>query len=168
MRYPKPLSDLLQEGLAGLGLGARLAEIEIWRLWPEVVGPAIASRSQPLRIINGILTVAVSSGPWMQELSFLKVMMKEKLNDRLGSEIVREIVLKSGRVVSADESIGEEQPHKKPLSARQLALISEQAAAIEDPEIRESFAELMKASLESETCSPQPQNAALHEKNEQP
>lgn len=164
MRYPKPLSDLIQEGLAGLGLGARLAEIEIWRLWPEVVGPAIASRSQPLRIINGTLTVAVSSGPWMQELSFLKVIMKEKLNERLGGDIVREIILKSGRVVSAGEPLDDEQPHKKPLSDRQLALISEQAAAIDDPETREAFAELMKASLESETCYPLPQNAEPREK----
>jgi hypothetical protein len=149
MRYPKPLADLLEEGLAGLGLGERLREVDIWRLWPEVVGQAIASRAQPLRIINGILTVAVSSGPWMQELSFLKGMMKQKLNSRLGSEVVREIVLKSGKVVSATAPPADEPAPKKPLSARQLALISEQASLIADEETREAFAALMKASLEN-------------------
>lgn len=158
MRYPKPLSDLLQEGLVQLGLGARLREIEIWRLWPEVVGQAIASRSQPLRIINGILTVSVSSGPWMQELSFLKQIMKEKLNQRLGGEIVREINLKSGRVVNPAEPLDDQPLHKIQLSARQLALINEQAASIADPETRQAFAGLMKASLESETCSPPAEN----------
>lgn len=165
MRYPKPLSDLLQEGLIGLGLGGRLREIEIWRLWPEVVGQAIASRSQPLRIINGTLTVSVSSGPWMQELSFLKGMMKEKLNDRLGAEVVREIILKSGRVAKTGDIIDDVPILRKPLSASQLALISEQAAAIADPETRESFIELMKASLENETCFPLPQNTLSENKN---
>lgn len=149
MRFPRPLSDLLQDGLKGLGMAERLREAEIWRLWPAVVGPAISSRAQPLRIINGTLTVAVSSGPWMQELSFLKGMIREKLNERLGGEIVKEIVLKSGRVENAAPSPAEEAPPKKRLTARQLAMIAEQSNAISDPETREAFAALMRASLEN-------------------
>lgn len=148
MRYPKPLADLLDEGLAGLGLGERLRDMEIWRLWPDVVGQAIASRAQPLRIINGKLTVAVSSGPWMQELNFLKGMMKEKLNSSLGGEVVKEIVLKSGKVDGLSAPPADEPTRKKPLTARQRALITEQAALIADEETREAFAELMTSSLE--------------------
>jgi hypothetical protein len=149
MRFPKPLSDLLEEGLAGFGLGNRLKEVDIWRFWPEVVGPVVASRAQPLRIINGVLTVAVSSGPWMQELSFLKEMMRNKLNGRLGCEVVKEIILRSGRVASSDALRADDLPPKKRLTPQQIAFISEQSAAILDPEIREAFADLMKASLES-------------------
>jgi hypothetical protein len=154
MRFPKPLSDLLQEGLAGFGLGERLREVDIWRFWPEVVGPAVASRAHPLRIINGTLTVVVSSGPWMQELSFLKGMMKDKLNDRLGSEVIKEIILRSGKVANADAFSADELPQKKQLTARQMAFISEQSAAIADQETREAFAALMKASFESSRQSP--------------
>ena len=149
MRFPKPLSDLLEEGLAGFGLGNRLKEVDIWRFWPEVVGPVVASRAQPLRIINGVLTVAVSSGPWMQELSFLKEMMRNKLNGRLGCEVVKEIILRSGRVASSDALRADDLPPKKRLTPQQIAFISEHSAAILDPEIREAFADLMKASLES-------------------
>ena len=149
MRFPIPLGELLLEELKGHGLAERLREAEIWRLWPEVVGQAISSRAQPLRIINGTLTVAVSSGPWMQELSFLKGMMKEKLNNRLGGEIVKEIVLKSGKVEKALVPPIEESQRKKRLTARQMAFIDEQAAAIPDPETREVFTALMRASLEN-------------------
>lgn len=152
MRFPIPLGDLLTEELKGHGLAERLREAEIWRLWPEVVGHAISSRAQPLRIINGTLTVAVSSGPWMQELSFLKGMMKEKLNGRLGGEVVKEIVLKSGKVektFAPQIEPAEAPPRKKPLTDRQLAFIDEQAATISDPETREVFVDLMRASLES-------------------
>jgi hypothetical protein len=102
----------------------------------------------PLRIIKGTLTIVVSSGPWKQELGFLKGMMKDKLNDRLGAEVVKEIVLKSGRVDQYAEAPPEEVPAKKRLTTRQLAYIDEQSAGIVDTEIREAFVALMKASLE--------------------
>ena len=149
MKFPQPLTNLLAQELKGLGLAERLREAEIWRLWPEVVGQAVASRAQPLRIINGTLTVAVSSGPWMQELTFLKTMMQEKLNERLGSEVVRAIILKSGKVASHIAPEEPSPPPKKKLTARQLAFITEQAAAIPDAETRAAFAALMKASFES-------------------
>ena len=149
MRFPQPLSTLLQDGLKGLGLAERLREADIWRIWPEVVGPAISSRARPLRIINGILTVAVSSGPWMQELTFLKGMIREKLNGQLGATVVKDIVLKSGRVEKEVPVAVAEAPRKKRLTARQLAFIDEQSAAIADPEIRAEFVALMRASLES-------------------
>ena len=148
MRFPQPLSTLL-DGLKGLGLAERLREADIWRVWPEVVGPAISSRARPLRIINGILTVAVSSGPWMQELTFLKGMIREKLNGQLGATVVKDIVLKSGRVEKEVPVAVAEAPRKKRLTARQLAFIDEQSAAITDPEIRAEFVALMRASLES-------------------
>ena len=151
MSSPKPLSELLQDGLKGIVLGERLREADIWRLWPEVVGSAIAVRAEPIRIINGTLTIAVSSGPWMQELTFLKKMLKAKLNDSLGGEVVKEIVLKSGNVSKTATTDNDENtplPPKK-LTARQLALITEQSSAIPDDETRKAFTDLMKASLEN-------------------
>lgn len=149
MRFPQPISTLLQQELKGLGLADRLREADIWRVWPEVVGPAISSRAQPLRIINGTLTVAVSSGPWMQELTFLKGMIREKVNLQLGGEVVKEIVLKSGRVEKAAQPPEDEEPRKKRLTAHQQVFIDEQCAAIADPDIRAEFAALMRANLES-------------------
>ena len=153
MRFPLPLGDVARQEFSALGLADRLREADIWRLWPEVVGPTVAARAMPLRIIKGTLTVVVSSGPWKQELGFLKGMMKDKLNDRLGAEVVKEIVLKSGRVDQYAEAPPEEVPAKKRLTTRQLAYIDEQSAGIVDTEIREAFVALMKASLEG-TKSP--------------
>ena len=148
MPFPRPLPALIQESLRGLGLAERLREAEIWRIWPDVVGATVAARAQPLRIINGTLTVAVSSAPWIQELRFMTGMMREKLNSSLGGEVVREIVLKAGRIQKTVADSDSEVPPPKPLTAAQLALIDQQSSAIADPEARQAFAELMKASLE--------------------
>jgi hypothetical protein len=138
----------MQESLAGFGLADRLREAEIWRIWPEVVGSTLACRARPQRIINGTLTVAVSSAPWMQELRFMTAMMKEKLNTRLGAEVVREIILKSGRVDAPIAEAPETEMEVRPLTPQQLAWIETQSASIADTETRQAFIELMQASLE--------------------
>lgn len=148
MRFPQPLAGVLDEALSELGLSKRLREVEIWRIWDKAVGKAVASRAQPLRIINGVLTVAVSSAPWMQELRFMTSMIQEKLNAALGGPVVTQIVLKSGVIGAFRDVAPEEAPQKKRLTPRQKSQIEDQAAAIADAETREVFAELMKASLE--------------------
>ena len=150
MPFPRPLSGVMQDSLTGSGLAERLREAEIWRVWPEVVGTTLAGRAQPLRIINGTLTVAVSSAPWMQELRFMTAMMKEKLNLRLGDEGVREIVLKAGRVSLPPAEVPEKIHALLPLTPRQQALIETESASITDPETRRAFIELMQACLEQQ------------------
>jgi len=140
----------MQENLVGLGLAERLREAEIWRIWPDVVGAALAARACPVRIINGTLTVAVSSAPWMQELRFMTAMMKEKLNTRLGAEVVREIVLKAGRVDQPPAEVQDDIAPPVILTPQQTALIEAEAASIRDPETRQAFIELMRASLEQQ------------------
>jgi hypothetical protein len=148
MSFPRPLSGVMQESLVGLGLAERLREAEIWRIWPDVVGAALACRARPVRIINGTLTVAVSSAPWMQELRFMTGMMKEKLNSCLGAEVVSEIVLKAGRVDLPPVEAPEAPVVSRPLTSQQLTLIEEQSALIKDTETRLAFIELMKTGLQ--------------------
>lgn len=150
MPFPRPLSGVMHESLVGLGLAERLREAEIWRVWSDVVGETLASRARPVRIINGTLTVAVSSAPWMQELRFMTAMMKEKLNSCLGAEVVREIVLKAGRIEKPPAEAPDEMVSARPLNPQQLSLIEAQSAAIEDPETRQAFIELMRASMEQQ------------------
>jgi predicted nucleic acid-binding Zn ribbon protein len=151
MPFPRPLPGLVQESLVRLGLAERLREAEIWRIWPDVVGGALASRAHPVRIINGTLTVAVSSAPWMQELRFMTAMMKEKLNSCLGAEVVREIILKAGRVKIPVAAVPEIIAAPRKLNPHQLLLIETQSSTIKDPETRQAFIELMRTSFEQQS-----------------
>ena len=102
-----------------------------------------------MRIINGTLTIAVSNGPWMQELSFLKEMIKDKINLTLEGEIVREIILKSGKVAGPAVSDEESAPVKVELTDSQLKMIDLEASSILDEETRMAFMDLMKTSLQT-------------------
>ncbi|MDD2365423.1 MAG: DUF721 domain-containing protein [Desulfuromonadaceae bacterium] len=148
MPFPCHLSRIVRDNLAGAGLSATLQEAEIWRVWPDVVGDTLSSRAQPLRIINGTLTVAVSSAPWMQELRFMTALLKEKLNNSLGGEVVREIVLKTGRLNIPEIEKEDKVLPCRTLKPQELAWIEEQSAPIEDLETRLAFMDLLKVSLE--------------------
>jgi predicted nucleic acid-binding Zn ribbon protein len=75
----------------------RLRDYAVFPIWDEEVGPEIACRTEPLRIEDGRLFVAVDGSAWMQELHFLKDEIRERLNRRLGAAVVREVFLVLGR-----------------------------------------------------------------------
>jgi predicted nucleic acid-binding Zn ribbon protein len=54
--------------------------------WAEVVGPAVAAQTRPLGVQRQVLMVATSSAVWAQTLSFERVRLLEKLNQRLAAQ----------------------------------------------------------------------------------
>jgi hypothetical protein len=74
----------------------------IWKVWAEVVGAPIARRAEPMRLRGRTLIVAVSSAPWMQELTLLKRSIVTQLNARLQRPLVDDLffVLTEGRVTT--------------------------------------------------------------------
>ena len=140
---PEKLSKLLAGGLTP-ELSARLKDLVIWQSWEQAVGKAIAGRAQPLRLVGGVLTVVVASGPWMQQLSFMKAELRERINGLLGDERVKDIVLKAGRVHHDASMVEAERPSAKPLSPHQQDQITRQVSDLEDSELRQSLQALME------------------------
>jgi len=91
------------------------------------------------------LTVTVSNAPWMQQLSFIKEDLRKRINDLLGEERVKDIVLKnaSGNILQKQS-----EEHALPcrvLSEEELLWIKNHTASIEDNELRMSLQSLMKS-----------------------
>ena len=149
MKRPAPVSELLAAAFHGKPAEKRLKEGKIWLIWDAAVGPQIAGRARPVSFRDGILTVAVASAPWMQQLTFLKTGMIEKLNGRLGCELVREIYLKAGLPESSPPRNKTAVRKSRPLKADEKLRIAEETASIPDPELREGFASLFARHLTS-------------------
>ncbi len=83
----------------------------IWRVWPDAVGAPIARRAEPMRLRGRTLLVAVSSAPWMQELTLLKRSIVTALNARLPKPLIDDVflVLTEGR---AAETIPSQRPRR--------------------------------------------------------
>ncbi len=144
MKRPTPLSDLMASVFRGKPAEKRLEEGRIWLVWDATVGPQIAGKARPIAFRDGVLTVAVANSPWMQQLTFLKQGMIEKLNQRLGGELVRDIYLKAGRPEVPLPPHKEGGRRERPLDATERVHIAEQTAAITDPELRAALARLLE------------------------
>ena len=104
---PRRVAETLQRLLQRIDPDRRLRVYEVWTFWEEEVGETIAARAEPAGFRRGVLSVRVNGHAWMQELQFMKETIREKLNARLGAELIRDIYFVSGSVtarVSVDAS----------------------------------------------------------------
>ena len=88
------IGDILKRVTKKLGIDAKLCEQTLFFIWDEVVGKQIARHARPAHIRRGRLTVKVENGAYIQEYSFLKKDLQQKLNEKLGKNVVREIVFR--------------------------------------------------------------------------
>ena len=68
-------------------------ELKVINSWKKVVGPFIASHTIDLAICNHVLYVRVDSDALRSELSYSKSLLLKNLNERVGKEVISEIVL---------------------------------------------------------------------------
>jgi predicted nucleic acid-binding Zn ribbon protein len=76
------VADVIPAVLRLLGIEGRLDEGRLVRDWPLIVGDLLASKSCPLDIRKGVLTLEVRDNSWMQEIRFHQKRIMEKINDR--------------------------------------------------------------------------------------
>jgi len=139
------LGEVLNKSLKRLQLAPRLDEYGVWPVWNDVVGNPIARNAQPEKIRNGTLFVKVTSPVWMQQLQFMKDLITEKLNQRLGTPVVRNIFFVVGRV-ETDAAEAEGQPAAQPApEPREPEIDEEFLKSVTDPEIRHAFKRLLRS-----------------------
>jgi len=96
MRRSKTISlaEAMKDYIREMNLEGKLNEIGIINSWEETVGKAIASRTSKVYIKDKVLYIHLTSSVVRNELLMLRQALKEKLNEKAGSEVVKDIVLK--------------------------------------------------------------------------
>lgn len=96
-RPTKEMAPLMEELLAKYRIGRHSCEQTIRDHWPEMVGPANAAYSHPLRIERGrSLLVLVSHSVVRSELYLHRATVLEKIQKLPGCDHVRELNLAVG------------------------------------------------------------------------
>lgn len=145
------LSDLVNQGLKRVGVHQSVREKTALILWNEVVGHKIASVTRAERVIEGVIFVTCKDNVWAQELHFLRNVMIRKLNEKLGSDIIKDIRL-SG-VGFKKQAVQEEVPGQKAKEENEPALtdadneeIKAAATFVLDEDLAQRVARGIKAS----------------------
>ena len=92
------IGSILNDVLKTLRPEADGGLVQVWQLWDDVVGRAIAENARPAAFKGKLLLVHVASSPWIHQLQFLKTEIIQKLNAALGQDLIEDIKFKIGPV----------------------------------------------------------------------
>ena len=117
----------------------RLAEV--LKIWEEAVGEGIASHAQPHALRRGTLTVICSGPQWMHQLYLMKEMIRERLNETAGKELVRDIRFRVGAVRGPEKAPVVPAP---PLSDEDRRWIEEVLSPLKDEGLRDALRRVLE------------------------
>jgi predicted nucleic acid-binding Zn ribbon protein len=88
------VGDALKRALKEYGLDRGVSEQSLINSWADLVDPAIANNTRPVRFRQGTLVVETDSAVWRQELTARRSELIALLNEKLGAEIVEDILFR--------------------------------------------------------------------------
>lgn len=88
---PQSVGDLLVPMMAKLGLKTRARHLQVLGMWRDVVGDMVAEHTRPATLVRGRLIVDTDSPAMGHQLHLQAQLILDRLNERLGEPVVREI-----------------------------------------------------------------------------
>ncbi len=88
------LAEAIDRLVDGAGMRERLDEQAIATAWPEVAGAMVARHTTRLTLRAGCLAISVDSAPLRQELTYMRAEVIARVNERLGREAVKEVLVR--------------------------------------------------------------------------
>lgn len=88
------LGEAIEMLLKAYGLEEGYYAAAVVTHWENLMGPAIARRTQSINIKNGVLIVRIESAALRQELSYGKEKIVQQINQKLGVRIIKSVELR--------------------------------------------------------------------------
>ena len=143
------LGDALWGYLRRVDKKGDLARAQVAEVWLEAVGPEIAKHTADVHLREGELVVYVDSPVWATELTALSARLRQNVNECLGQELVgamrfsvsRKVSVQRMREAQAEEDeqfYEEDKVEPEPLTEAEIEQVRQSAAAIRNPDLRET------------------------------
>ena len=88
------VGDIIRKLMKNPKLAEKMDELDALDVWKELIGDNLKRFVLSAKMNKGNLCVKLSSSVLRNELSYKKSELKERINQKLGKEIVKEIVLR--------------------------------------------------------------------------
>ena len=85
------VGDVLRRAIAENSMEGRLDELRAADLWPEIIGPHIASQTLRPYVRDGNMSIRVPDAALRQELSMTRTLLIREFNRILGKEIIKSL-----------------------------------------------------------------------------
>jgi hypothetical protein len=147
------LASALESVAERFGLASMLLEHRLQRRWADIVGDAVAAHTRPDAIRFRKLHLIAENSIWLQQLTFLKPSLLEKVNAAAGKLAITDIVLRVGDVLPMRGHVNHEasrpERHPRPEDGPRgpapeiIAEAAGHAQGILDADLRAHFTEVM-------------------------
>ena len=88
------LQEAMKDMLREYRLTPQLNETRIKMLWEKLMGKTISTYTSNIQVRKNVLYLTILSAPLKHELSFGKEKIRSLLNDELGEEYIKEVVIR--------------------------------------------------------------------------
>lgn len=93
----KPIADLIPGVLQGLGLQRKQSELEILKVWNNLMDPTVAEHAKPVGMAKGTLFVNVDSNVWLDEIvRYRRREILQRLRHAFGPDLIQRISFRIG------------------------------------------------------------------------
>lgn len=91
------VGDLVPKVLTGFRIEQKRGEIEIVKVWNDLIDPNIVAHAQPVGLNKGTLFVNVDNSVWLSEIvRYKRKEILERLQHSFGREIIQRISFRVG------------------------------------------------------------------------
>lgn len=93
----KPVGDVLSRLTSKLRLEQRRTELEILKVWNQLLDPSLVAHAQPTGLRHGTLFVTVDNSVWLSEIvRYRRHEILERLQHSFGRDRIRRISFRLG------------------------------------------------------------------------
>ncbi len=88
------ISEAIQQFLDQSRIKGDMQALQVQDAWEEIMGKTIARHTESIKIINDTLFITTHVAPLKQELIYQKEKIKLRVNEALGKNVIRDVVIK--------------------------------------------------------------------------
>ena len=90
----QPIGDVLKDFVNQNKLQTGLDKVEVRDVWEQIMGPAIHKYTRNIKLDRTTLYVELTSSVLREELSYGKEKIINNLNETLGKQLIKKLVLR--------------------------------------------------------------------------
>lgn len=87
------IGEAIQHFLKQSRMKSNIQSLQIEELWEKLMGKTIARYTENIKIYNQTLYITTTVAPLKQELNYQKEKIKLRVNEALGSNEIKEVVI---------------------------------------------------------------------------
>jgi predicted nucleic acid-binding Zn ribbon protein len=94
---PRPMPEILDQVLAGLGAPSADAVVTVSERWSDLIGAEVAVHVTPVSIEHGRLTMVADSPAWASHVRWCEADLVARLAVLIGPDVVTAVAVRTAR-----------------------------------------------------------------------